>query len=537
MIRRAPALALLLAFLAAPAAAVEPDEILADPALEARARAISKELRCLVCQNQSIDDSDAPLARDLRIVVRERLTAGASDEEVVRFVTARYGDFVLLSPPFKARDLGALARPGGDRAGRGRRRGGVPAPPPPRRRGGGGGRARRRGKGPSRPAARRRSMILFAVLALMAAVAALCVLVPLLRRHAPPRPRAEHDVEIYRDQLAEIERDRDRGLVTDAQLEASRAEIGRRLLAADSARADAGATGSAPRAVLAVALAIVLPLAAGGLYVWQGAAVPPASDTPQAHADADMETLVARLAERMKDRPDDPRGWRLLARSLASLGRHEEAARAYGRAASLLPADAGLRALRGEALAAAAAGTVTEEAERDFAAAVSIDPGEPRARFYLGLAALQRGDREAALARWRALEADSPEDAEWLPMLRRRIAGLAPGPTGEDIEAARRMSPSARAAMIRSMVEGLALRLEEEPDDPEGWARLARSWRVLGEAEKERAALRAAGDAALRAGDRDAARRHWSQLRGLLPEGSPERAGIDRRIEALGAAD
>ena len=103
MIRRAAPLAIVLTLLAAPGAGVEPDEILADPALESRARTISKQLRCLVCQNQSIDDSDAPLARDLRIVVRERLTAGASDDEIMRFVTARYGDFVLLSPPFKAK--------------------------------------------------------------------------------------------------------------------------------------------------------------------------------------------------------------------------------------------------------------------------------------------------------------------------------------------------------------------------------------------------------------------------------------------------
>ena len=102
MIRRAVVLAVLLSALSAPSAAVEPDEILADPGLEDRARAISKQLRCLVCQNQSIDDSDAPLARDLRIIVRERLTAGASDDEVVRFVAERYGDYVLLSPPFKA---------------------------------------------------------------------------------------------------------------------------------------------------------------------------------------------------------------------------------------------------------------------------------------------------------------------------------------------------------------------------------------------------------------------------------------------------
>jgi cytochrome c-type biogenesis protein CcmH len=89
----------------APAQAVQPDEILKDPALEARAREISKELRCLVCQNQSIDDSDAPLARDLRIVVRDRLKAGDSDAQTMAFVVERYGDFVLLRPPFKASTL------------------------------------------------------------------------------------------------------------------------------------------------------------------------------------------------------------------------------------------------------------------------------------------------------------------------------------------------------------------------------------------------------------------------------------------------
>lgn len=100
-------LALLALLVAAPpavreASAVQPGEKLDDPALEARAREISKELRCLVCQNQSIDDSDAELAQDLRILVRERLSAGDSDGEVVDYVVSRYGDFVLLRPPFKA---------------------------------------------------------------------------------------------------------------------------------------------------------------------------------------------------------------------------------------------------------------------------------------------------------------------------------------------------------------------------------------------------------------------------------------------------
>jgi cytochrome c-type biogenesis protein CcmH len=84
-----------------PAAAVQPDEILKDPALEGRARMLSRDLRCMVCQNQSIDDSDAPLARDLRLLVRERLTAGDSDPQVVDFLVARYGEFVLLKPRFE----------------------------------------------------------------------------------------------------------------------------------------------------------------------------------------------------------------------------------------------------------------------------------------------------------------------------------------------------------------------------------------------------------------------------------------------------
>jgi cytochrome c-type biogenesis protein CcmH len=94
-----------------PAWAVQPDEILSDPALEARARALSHDLRCMVCQNQSIDDSDAPLARDLRILVRERLTAGDSDRQVIDFLVARYGEFVLLRPRFRGHTLVLWATP------------------------------------------------------------------------------------------------------------------------------------------------------------------------------------------------------------------------------------------------------------------------------------------------------------------------------------------------------------------------------------------------------------------------------------------
>lgn len=102
---RAAVLAAFVFLAALPALAVQPDEVLADPALEARARALSAQLRCMVCQNQSIDDSDASLARDLRILVRERLKAGDSDEAVIAYLVDRYGEFVLLKPSFSARNL------------------------------------------------------------------------------------------------------------------------------------------------------------------------------------------------------------------------------------------------------------------------------------------------------------------------------------------------------------------------------------------------------------------------------------------------
>ncbi|MGQ0486021.1 MAG: cytochrome c-type biogenesis protein [Hyphomicrobiales bacterium] len=102
---------MLIASLVSPACAVQPGESLKDPALEARARALSAGLRCLVCQNQSIDDSDAPLARDLRILIRERLTAGQTDAQVIDFVVIRYGDFVLLRPRFTAKTALLWASP------------------------------------------------------------------------------------------------------------------------------------------------------------------------------------------------------------------------------------------------------------------------------------------------------------------------------------------------------------------------------------------------------------------------------------------
>ena len=118
-----------------PVQAIQPDEVLPDPALEARARALSKELRCMVCQNELIDDSEAPLAHDLRVLVRQRLVAGDSDAQVIDFLVARYGEFVLLKPPLSWHTAALLGPAAGRTAGRHRhadRRG-----PAPQRRAGG----------------------------------------------------------------------------------------------------------------------------------------------------------------------------------------------------------------------------------------------------------------------------------------------------------------------------------------------------------------------------------------------------------------
>jgi len=369
-------------------------------------------------------------------------------------------------------------------------------------------------------------VILWHVLAAMTVAAVALVVRPVLR---PPRtvpPRAAYDEEIYRDQLAEIERDVARGLLTADQAEAARAEVGRRLLAA-ARGVDAPAPAPRGRS-RAVALVVALALPAGAALVYLPLGAPDlggggerAAQRAAAPADPrDSSVLVDALAQRLQDRPDDQYGWRLLAGSLVSLRRFDDAVKAYEHAVQLSPADAKLLSAYGEAITLAADGVVTPRARAQFDAALTNAADEPRARFYLGLADLQAGRRQAALDRWIALEADAPPDSAFLPELRERIAGLARdlalpadrlsemraasapperpaaaaprGPSAGDITAADQLDPAQRAAMIRGMVEQLAARLEQQPGDIAGWRRLAHSWRVLGEPAKARDALAAA---------------------------------------------
>jgi len=368
-------------------------------------------------------------------------------------------------------------------------------------------------------------------LAVLTALALALLLLPLLGRQQRPATRDAYNLAVYRDQLAELDRDLARGLLTAEQAEAARAEIGRRILALDHGETRT-ATNAKPLAAAIVAI-LALPVAALLIYARLGS--PSLPDQPfaargaaatktaaESAAQTEMQEALAKLRAHLKTRPEDLTGWLLLARSELALGRFPEAAEAYGRAAELSGNRADIAGLWGEALVMAADGTVTAAAARAFEAGLKDPEGAPRARYYLGLAQLQRGDAKAALQAWADLAADSPADAEWLPLLRQRIAEAAkaigidpasvkaadrtgmpsPDAVAAAAQAAAAATPEEKRAMIDAMVERLAARLAEQPDDAEGWARLGRSYMVLRQPAKARDAYaRAArlkpGDAAL----------------------------------------
>ncbi|MEA1677763.1 c-type cytochrome biogenesis protein CcmI [Nitrospirillum sp. BR 11163] len=347
------------------------------------------------------------------------------------------------------------------------------------------------------------------------------VLLALLRPLMMPRKAdagGTPEVDIYKDQLAEIERDVARGLLTDDQAAAARTEVSRRLLAADarakSAQA-APATPAKPSRRLATALMAAVPLLAMGIYLRLGQpdlpGQPAGGRTDQAagvQAQAVLKTLQARVTEN----PKDLEAWKALATAQGMTGQNDKAAVSWAKAVDLAPDDANLQASRAEALVLSADGVVGPEAKQALGRALALNPKEPRARYYDGLATRQAGDLKGAITRWSALLAESPADAPWVPFLRGQLGETAteagmdpaavtpqplppanpapapvagtPGPTADDMAAASTMSSGDRNAMIQGMVQRLADRLKTQPDDAEGWSRLARAYRVLGQNDK-----------------------------------------------------
>ncbi|WP_430436689.1 c-type cytochrome biogenesis protein CcmI [Oceanibaculum nanhaiense] len=477
-------------------------------------------------------------------------------------------------------------------------------------------------------------MMVWVAIGLLTALTVAALAWPLLRASGRAADRRDYGLTVYRAQLKEIERDLASGVLSADQAAAARVEIQRRMLAEDRQDGVAG-PGTVPPYYRAFALALaagIVPLGAILIYLTLGS--PGAPDMPLASRQAEIQAIaegsaaltgeVQALRGRLADNPADRASWLRLGDVLRQMERFEESAEAYRRAAHL-EADPESFGLYAEMLVLAQQGTVPVEARSVFEHVLASSPGDPRSLYYLGLAAEQAGQPRAALERWVRLQAISPPDAPWMGMLTARMESLAAengialaplreaarqemgqgasqgasrgasrgaaeaparGPGRADIEAAQQMSAEERAAFVQSMVDRLADRLKEQPQDEEGWLRLARAYGVQGEPEKALAAYEEAllhlpdsvplltgyattlfppgtpeaempeafmavmrrlhaldetnpqalfflGNEAARKGDTATARRLWGQLRALAPEDSPLREQIDRRIEAL----
>jgi cytochrome c-type biogenesis protein CcmH len=467
-------------------------------------------------------------------------------------------------------------------------------------------------------------MTLWLILGAMGAAVATILFLGLRRRSAVPSDTADHDLAVYRAQLDELERDRERGVLEDSELASARLEVQRRILAADARRGPSGdaAAGKAGW-VMPLALALVVPLGAGAIYLWFGNpgvdsqpfAERQGGTAPSAEGGGplpDVATMMTRLRERLAEEPDDLQGWINLGRAAAVLGDYGEAIAAYRRAVAI-DGDLGLlHSALGEAYVMAAGGIVTEAARRALEEAVARDPLDARALFYLAIAREQDGDKEGALAALTALIEEAPAEAPWTEGVRQRAAAiaedlgldpapasppasssetrsLAVGPSAEDLAAASEMSPDEQQEMIFGMVGRLAARLEDNPQDAQGWRMLGRSYGVLGEPEKSaeafgraaellpddmaiqldyatalleasgggapppdavarlekivardpsnRDALYYLGEAAQRQGDPAGAALYWRRLLAQLPEESADHAWLKARLEALETKD
>ena len=428
-------------------------------------------------------------------------------------------------------------------------------------------------------------------LALLTAGTVGVLLIPLLRTRLAATSRLDNDLAIYRDQLAEVERERAAGSLSEPDASAARTEIERRILAAaEKDQALAPKPAAALHRFLPPVLCLLIPAFALGLYLQigqPGVASAPFIPQPKAPAGApqqqgpSLDQQIAAARERLKQAPGDPEALSVL----------------------------------GELLTQQADGVVPPAAVDAFQRALEKQPGDARALFYLGLHEAQAGESKAALTRWLDLEARSPQGAPWLPMLHAEIARVAkqagidpksirpdrkppvasatppsspmagmPQPSEAEREAMAKMSPEERQQAIRGMVDRLDEKMRASPDDRDGWLRLANARRVLGDPQRAAEAyaradalkplepqrlgdwaeaevrqiqpgappspqavsvlkrLEAAdpdnalalfylGAASFAQGDKSDAARRWKKLLSLLPPDAPIRAMLEEKIK------
>jgi cytochrome c-type biogenesis protein CcmH len=352
-------------------------------------------------------------------------------------------------------------------------------------------------------------MLFWILVATLTAAVAAVLLLPLLRAAASAEAPQSHDVEVYRDQLEELKRDERNGLISGEDADFARAEVARRLLAATDAVKATAPVRPAKRGNRLAQLAVILILPAVGLCLYLRTGNPDVPDAPLAarlaNPDGDMNILIARAEQQLAAKPEDGAGWDVLAPIYFRSGRVEEAAVAFRNALRILGATPVRLGGYAESLIALSGGLVTPDARDALQKLLVIEPGDPRAQFYLALGLKQEGKVPQALAAFEQIVSTSPAGAPWLPMVNEHIAGLKSetpvasaqpagtplgNPTSEDIAAAKDMSTGDRMAMIEGMVGSLAEKLKADPKNFEGWMRIIRSYSVLGQKDKAADALK-----------------------------------------------
>ncbi|WP_138381011.1 c-type cytochrome biogenesis protein CcmI [Luteithermobacter gelatinilyticus] len=353
------------------------------------------------------------------------------------------------------------------------------------------------------------------VMVLLLVSALIFVVLPLLKKQ-PCAEDERADLAVYRAQLRELEQDVADGRLAEEAAAAARLEIERRLLrAAEREEGSVKAGQVMPRTAL---LAVVIIFAMSALYLELGRpgmpdfpTASPAQDAPVDDESRKVLEIIEKVEARLADHPEEKTGWLLLGQLENRRGNYGAAARALQNAWQLEPDNFDLLLMYAEALIAAAEGRVTPASLFALQQADRLRPDQPGTLYYLGLAEYQAGQVDKALTLWTKILEISPPDAPWVDQVKTVMAAARgdgrprkdssrqgapaqnPAPnmpplSEEQIQAVENMSPEQQQAMIRDMVERLAARLQENPQDGAGWARLGRAYRVLGERAKARAA-------------------------------------------------
>jgi cytochrome c-type biogenesis protein CcmH len=450
-------------------------------------------------------------------------------------------------------------------------------------------------------------MILFWIIAGVLTLTAAVVLAAPLFDTRKFKSEDAFALEVYRDQLAELTRDEQRGLLTAEQARSAQIEIERRILALDEGKKFQPARPPSHR--LTLAMAVVLPLAGFGLYLVLGSPQLPSQSAMERLAEERQRTspAIQKLEAQVAASPSDAQGWIGLGRAYADVDRAKDAADSFAKAMALGRNEPDVLREYAHAAILAEQGRVTSDAQVALQRALAADPTDPIARFFLALAKAQNQDLEGALTDWLALERELPANAPLHDLLAENIdkaarqlgkdpaklpgrfaaARNAPGPSEEDMAAAAQMSPEQRQQFIEGMVGRLAARMKADPENLEGWIKLANAYGVLGKQDEARAAwaeaarrapsrldvqldyagaliaghndlgsnlptafpeavkrvrtldpdnplgLFYAGVVARAEGRTDEARTLWQKVLALLPEGSAERQQLQREIDTL----